>query len=90
METETTIKIQVQKVIDLVIEKKKQNEHKFLDTLLDRMKELLNILSNKEIDGLRKNLSISGAMRAYLDTYIVESYEEPLVIELDRLEKMLK
>ncbi len=90
METEETIKIQIQKVVNLIIEKKKRKEHNFLDTLVKRLEEILNSLNDNERDVLRKDFSINGAMRAYLETDLVESYKEPLVIELDRLEVMLK
>jgi hypothetical protein len=85
------IKIQIQKVMDLVYEKKNQREHKFLDTLLDKLKELSETVNtNSNIDELRKDSKLKGALRAYFDTNLVESYDEPLVIELDKLEVMLQ
>lgn len=89
MASETMVKIQVQRVIDLVIEKKNQREHEFLDTLLKRLHVLLAALNTSKLDEIKKNPGIKGALRAYFDTNIVESYEEPLVIELDKLEMML-
>jgi hypothetical protein len=89
MTSETIVQIQVQKVIDLVIEKKNQREDEFLDTLIKRLYVLFKALNTSKLDEIIKNPGIKGALRAYFDTNIVESYEEPLVIELDKLEMML-
>lgn len=89
MTTETMVKIQVQKVVELVIEKKDQSEHEFLDTLLRRLHVLLEALNTNKLDEIKNKHGIKGALGAYLDTIIVKSYEEPLVIELDKLEIML-
>ncbi|MGG3640582.1 hypothetical protein ABES38_04235 [Bacillus gobiensis] len=90
MKSEKIVELQVQKVIDLVIEKKNQREHEFLDTLLRRLQDLLDALNTNKLDDIRKNPRIKGALRAYFDTNLVKSYEEPLVVELDKLELMLK
>ncbi|MGG3625193.1 hypothetical protein ABES25_16755 [Bacillus gobiensis] len=90
MKSEKIVKLQVQKVIDLVIEKKNEREHEFLDTLLRRLQDLLDALNTNKLDDIRKNPRIKGALRAYFDTNLVKSYEEPLVVELDKLELMLK
>lgn len=85
------IKIQIQKVMDLVNQKKNKREHKFLDTLLDRLQKLLETVNDiDDINDLRKDSNLRGALRAYLDTNLIESYDEPLVIELDKLEIMLQ
>jgi hypothetical protein len=68
------------------LKKKSQREHKFLETLLGRLQDLLKKLNTKDI---RNDFEIKGALRAYFDTDLVESYEEP-VIELNKLEMMLK
>jgi hypothetical protein len=84
------VRVQTQKVIDLVNKKKKQRDHKFLDTLLGRLKELLkSTIESSDTTGLGGNSRLKGALRAYFDTDITESYDEPLVIELDKLEIML-
>ncbi|UOQ94874.1 hypothetical protein MUO14_08085 [Halobacillus shinanisalinarum] len=83
------IKGQVERVIELVTEKKKQADHKFLDTLLNILQDLLAAINANKVDDIRKNPRINGALRAYFDTILVESYGEPLVIELDNLETML-
>lgn len=90
MPSEIRVKIQVQKVIDLVIEKKNQREHDFLDTLLSRLHDLLEALNTSNLDEIKNNPRINGALRAYFDTNIVKSYEEPLVMELVKLEMMLR
>ncbi|WP_035099135.1 hypothetical protein [Anoxybacteroides tepidamans] len=85
------IKIQIQKVMDLVNQKKNKREHKFLDTLLDRLQKLLETVNDiDDINDLRKYSNLRGALRAYFDTNLIESYDEPLVIELDKLEIMLQ
>lgn len=89
MPRETIVKIQVQKVIDLIIEKKYQREHGFLDTLLIRLHDLLEALNTSNLDEIKKYPRVNGALRAYFDTNIEKSHEEPLVIELDKLEMML-
>lgn len=93
MQNEETnnIKIQIQKVMELVSQKKNQREHQFLDTLLDKLLELSEVVNDLEdISKLRKYSNLRGALRAYFDTNLIESYDEPLVIELDKLEIMLQ
>ncbi|WP_404460875.1 hypothetical protein [Sutcliffiella horikoshii] len=85
--TETFLRIQ--KVIHLVIQKKSLREHAFLDTLLHKLQVLKSSLESEE-EKLDYKKHIHGALRAYLDTDLVESFEEPLVRELDLLEGMLK
>ncbi|PRS01642.1 hypothetical protein C6W24_05200 [Bacillus atrophaeus] len=86
-----TVQNQIKKVIELVLEKKRQCDHKFLDTLLKRLRDTNKALNNeKSLEVIKKNNTINGALRAYFDTSLVKSYQEPLVIELDKLEVMLK
>lgn len=85
--TETIL--QIKKVIHLVIQKKSLRGHAFLDTLLHKLQVLKSSLESGE-ERLDYKMSINGALRAYLDTDLVESFEEPLVRELDLLEGMLK
>jgi len=90
-EETNNIKIQIQKVMELVSQKKNQREHQFLDTLLDKLLELSEVVNDLEdISKLRKYSNLRGALRAYFDTNLIESYDEPLVIELDKLEIMLQ
>lgn len=85
------IKVQVEKVISLVVQKKKHRDHEFLNTLLLNLQQLSAALNNPSSTGdLPKYSKINGALRACFDTNLVESYEEPLVVELDLLESMLK
>lgn len=79
MKNET--KKQVQIVKALVNDKIKNHDHEFLNTLLNR----LNALEENE----NKDITIKGAVKAYFETTLVEGYDEPLVIELDKLEEML-
>ncbi|MBN8209828.1 hypothetical protein JI666_13810 [Bacillus sp. NTK071] len=70
------------------MKKKKKRNHEFLDTLLNKLSKLLTEISN---EGKGKiNIELNGVLRAYFDTNLVESYQEPLVIELDKLESMIK
>jgi hypothetical protein len=55
---------------------------------LQELSETVN--ANSNINELRKDSQLKGALRAYFDTNLVESYDEPLVIELDKLEVMLQ
>ncbi|PLR78371.1 hypothetical protein CVD25_20610 [Bacillus canaveralius] len=89
-EPKDQLRNQVERVIDLVIAKKKQREHPFLDTLLKRLQDLLETIDANNYGDLSKDPKIKGALRAYFDTNLIESYEEPLVVELDKLEMMLK
>ena len=82
------LKIQIKKVIDLVVEKKNDRSHEFLDTLFNNLTKILAEINNEGKQNI--NIELNGALRAYFDTNLVESYEEPLVIELDKLESMLK
>ena len=75
------IKKQVQLVKALVNNKINNHDHEFLNTLLNRLNAL-------EENGNR-NTTIKGAVKAYFETNLVEGYDEPLVIELDKLEEML-
>ncbi|MRX74235.1 hypothetical protein GJU40_19110 [Bacillus lacus] len=77
MKNET--KKQVQIVKALVNDK--INSHEFLTTLLKRLNAL-------EENGSR-DTTIKGAVKAYFETTLAEGYDEPLVIELDKLEEML-
>ncbi|GGB67781.1 hypothetical protein [Fictibacillus barbaricus] len=90
MQNVIIVKEQIKKVIDKVIEKKNIREHEFLDTLLKRLENLLSAVDTESFKDIRKNSGINGALRAYFDTNLVEGYDEPLVIELDKLEMMLK
>ncbi|MFE7062062.1 hypothetical protein ACFVAD_07910 [Sutcliffiella sp. NPDC057660] len=91
MQNGSRLKVQVEKVISLVVQKKKQRDHEFLNTLLLNLQQLSEALNNPSSTGdLPKHSKINGALRAYFDTNLVESYEEPLVVELDLLESMLK
>jgi hypothetical protein len=46
------------------------------------MKQLSESLNyNSDINELRKYSKLKGALKAYFDTNLVESYDEPLVIE---------
>ncbi|WP_404429575.1 hypothetical protein [Sutcliffiella horikoshii] len=78
--------LQIKKVIQLAENKKRKQNHAFLNTLLNKLHTLKYDLEL----GKGSQQSINGALRAYFDTNLVESYEEPLVMELDRLESMLK
>lgn len=78
--------LQIEQVILQAENKKRQQSHDYLNTLLKKLHALKHDLEL----GKDSQQSISGALRAYFDTSLVESYEEPLVIELDRLESMLK
>ncbi|WP_010199946.1 hypothetical protein [Bacillus sp. m3-13] len=89
MTEQTQIILQIQKVIHLVIHKSDLREHAFLDTLLHKLQALKSSLESGEETIVFKH-HINGALRAYLETDLVESYEEPLVRELDLLESMLK
>ncbi len=74
--------IQIQKVIHLVIQKKCLREHAFLEGLFHRLQDLkFRLESGEEMVDYKHN--INGALRAYLETDLVGSYEEPLVRELD-------
>jgi hypothetical protein len=55
---------------------------------LQELSEAVN--ANSNINELRKYSKLKGALMAYFDTNLVESYDEPLVIELDKLEVMLQ
>ncbi|MEA3318685.1 MAG: hypothetical protein U9Q88_01575 [Bacillota bacterium] len=89
MKDNTETFLQIQKVIHLVIHKKSLREHAFLDTLLHKLKVLKYGLELGQ-ENLDYKKHINGALRAYLDTDLAESFEEPLVRELDLLEGMLK
>ncbi|MDY0406303.1 hypothetical protein P5G51_013690 [Virgibacillus sp. 179-BFC.A HS] len=55
-----------------------------------RLQKLLTALNKgSDLENIGTNFGIKGALRAYFDTSIVESYEEPLVKELDKLETMI-
>ncbi|MBH0158187.1 hypothetical protein IHV10_17525 [Fictibacillus sp. 5RED26] len=84
------VKEQIKKVIDIVIEKNTIREHEFLDTLLEKLEKLLGLIGKEGIEDTSVNSGINGVLRAYFDTDLVESYDEPLVIELDKLELMLR
>ncbi|WP_163583476.1 hypothetical protein [Gracilibacillus saliphilus] len=83
------IKIQIDKVVELVNEKKNHNNHQFLDTLLNKLQKQLNDLENMDLNNIKNNPRIKGALRAYFDTNLAKSYTDPLVLELDKLEVML-
>ncbi|KXZ23305.1 hypothetical protein AXI59_09430 [Bacillus nakamurai] len=86
LERSKLLKNQVQIVIDLIQDRKRNNEHSFYDTLLNRLYKIYDLLKEERL----RNENINGAMRAYLDTNLVKSYSDPLVIELDKLEMLLK
>lgn len=78
---------QIKKVMELVNEKKKLNNHKYLDSLHYRLHSLLSSLIDEDIDQIESS-SLNGALRAYLDANLANSYE-PLVLEMNELEEML-
>ncbi|KXZ13089.1 hypothetical protein P4T89_09890 [Bacillus nakamurai] len=86
LERSKLLKNQVQIVINLIQDRKRNNEHSFYDTLLNRLYKIYELLKEERL----RNENINGAMRAYLDTNLVKSYSDPLVIELDKLEMLLK
>ncbi|MDL4842131.1 hypothetical protein [Aquibacillus rhizosphaerae] len=86
MRNDKEIKEQVNIVINLIETKKKIKQHEFLDDLLNRLHKLLEYFGEKEF---LKIYRIKGAVRTYFDTNLLDDYNEPLVIELDRLESML-
>ncbi|WP_377865790.1 hypothetical protein [Bacillus sp. R86525] len=78
--------------IEIVIEitKNKQKEDPFYKDLLKRLNRLANYLQSNHYtnDGLESH-RIKGTVRAYTDTGLVKSFDDPLLIELDTLEIML-
>lgn len=88
LENKKGLKNQIQTVINSVNEKKRKDNHAFYDTLLNRLQHLLKVLEEK--NKVDQDVNLNGALRAYFDTDLVKSYDEPLVIELDKLESMLK
>lgn len=82
---------QIQKVTELVKKKRNQKDHKYLDTLLLKLKELKKISSDAtDINEIVSKHILKGALKAYFETDLIESYNEPLVIELDKLETLLQ
>ncbi|MGZ7149726.1 hypothetical protein [Bacillus cereus group sp. BfR-BA-01379] len=81
---------QIEIVIEITKNKQKEKEDPFYEDLLKRLNLLANYLQNNNYtnDGLESR-RIKGAVRAYTDTGLVKSFDDPLLIELDKLETML-
>ncbi|MED0874592.1 hypothetical protein [Bacillus mobilis] len=81
---------QIEIVIKITKNKQKEKEDPFYEDLLKRLNLLANYLQNNNYtnDGLVSR-RIKGAVRAYTDTGLVKSFDDPLLIELDKLETML-
>ncbi|MED0932914.1 hypothetical protein P4T29_15055 [Bacillus mobilis] len=81
---------QIEIVIKITKNKQKEKEDPFYEDLLKRLNLLANYLQNNNYtnDGLESR-RIKGAVRAYTDTGLVKSFDDPLLIELDKLETML-
>ncbi|CUB26863.1 hypothetical protein BN2127_JRS7_00153 [Bacillus subtilis] len=81
--SETKLKKQVEKVIDLVLEKKSlvnQEDHNYLNTLFKKfVGEFLN--DNENIEKIKQQTFVKGALRAYFENFLVDSYQKPLVVE---------
>ncbi|MED0962091.1 hypothetical protein [Bacillus paramycoides] len=78
--------------IEIVIEiiKDKQKEDPFYNDLQKRLNRLANYLqSNDYTNNGLESRRIKGAVRAYTDTGLVKSFDDSLLIELDKLEIML-
>lgn len=82
--SETKLKKQVEKVIDLVLEKKSLVNQEDLKKFVG---EFLNDYEN--IEKIKQQTFVKGALRAYFENYLVDSYQKPLVVELDKLKTML-
>ncbi|WP_368503180.1 hypothetical protein AB3N04_13040 [Alkalihalophilus sp. As8PL] len=83
------LELQTKKVLKLALQKKSIHVHGYLDTLIKKLEGLLKDLKVKVLQVIKDKSPVKGALRAYLETNLVESYQEPLVIELDALETML-
>ncbi|HDR7782387.1 MULTISPECIES: hypothetical protein [Bacillus] len=81
---------QIEIVIEITKNKQKEKEDPFYEDLLKRLNRLANYLQSNDYtnDGLESR-RIKGAVRAYTDTGLVKSFDDPLLIELDKLETML-
>jgi hypothetical protein len=80
--------IQIGIVIEII--KDKQKEDPFYNDLLKRLNRLANYLqSNDYTNNGLESRRIKGAVRAYTDTGLVKSFDDPLLIELDKLETTL-
>ncbi|WZY01303.1 hypothetical protein NSQ26_04515 [Bacillus sp. FSL W7-1360] len=88
------LKKQIQEVIRLTLRKKHETGDSFLDTLLKKLKKAYKELDENvkpTISQNPMNLSpIDGAIRAYYDSGLVKRDDEPIIVELDKLESMLR
>ncbi|MGN7894609.1 hypothetical protein ACTJJY_21305 [Bacillus sp. 22475] len=87
---ENVLLSQIKIVIEITKNKQKEKEDPFYEDLLKRLNRLANYLQSNDYtnDGLESR-RIKGAVRAYTDTGLVKSFDDPLLIELDKLETML-
>lgn len=82
-----------QKVIKLANEKAKNTNHGYINTLLKKLNKLYDNLQDDSIslEFIKENNGfLDGAVRAYFDTNLPESYEETFLIELGDLEMEFK
>lgn len=87
MSNKDNLQKQLEVVIKYIEEKYQERDIKgVLELIYKRYKNALTLLENNEAN--KDNLSISGGIRAYMDSY--SDYNNPLLNEMYKAEKLLK